>query len=535
MPNDDQEITTTRPARSRVASSSRKQRGRDPAKPAPSASQGVSEPGAGAAGSQQPRRTRARRGTEETISPPPGGGAQPTRRRKAPGSRTSGAVPAGGSGTVPAGEVADPAEVTHDPGAQEPVVESEHEDREVSEREVSEAGDVALDAVSSPLVLTSELTGPLRCAVKVQALKSVLGMMASALPTRLSLPVLGHVMLAAEGDGQLRVTATNLDTTVTRRIAAVLEGAGAVLVNGRKLNKILKELPETCILNISAQDEEVMLVCDASRTRYRLPTLPVDEFPSPPKVMWDEDGFAVDAAVLAGMIARTAFAVSTEETRPILNGVSWELRPAEMTMVATNGHRLSAARVECGTGRTDDLILLPPALLRVASLAAESAPAIRVAHTQNHVGFRGDTWEVISRLIEGPYPDWRKVVPDDNDRALVADRAAFIAAVRRMGVLAEGQTHRIRLSLSGEMLTFSVANSGVGTGDQEIPVEYEGDPLEIGFNAEYLLELLGSIQTGEVKLTFKAPERAATLHPVLAPDEVCVITHDVLVMPLRLQ
>ena len=139
---------------------------------------------------------------------------------------------------------------------------------------------------------------------------------------------------------------------------------------------------------------------------------------------------------------------------------------------------------------------------------------VRVAHTQNHAGFRGDGWEILTRLTEGPYPQWRQVVPQDNNLVLTADRVTLMAAVRRMAIFADDKTHRIRLSLSGSTLAFSAWSSGVGTGSEEIAVDYVGEPLEIGFNALYLLDVLKYISTGEVKLTFKAPERAATLHPV---------------------
>jgi DNA polymerase-3 subunit beta len=139
--------------------------------------------------------------------------------------------------------------------------------------------------------------------------------------------------------------------------------------------------------------------------------------------------------------------------------------------------------------------------------------------------------QVYTRLIEGPYPNYEQVIPKDNDKNLVVDKAAFNAAVRRMAIVASDQTHRIRMSLGGPMAKFSVQTPDLGEATEELPVEYVGDPLEIGFNAQYLLELLRYMPTEEVKMTFKAPERAATIEPVGnedTPDYLC------LVMPLRL-
>ena len=577
MPKNENDTTTAtaRAPRSRVASASRTRsaKGAPPAQAASGAKRGRAP---AAAPADQPVPTPpARRGrsaaapaSETTVAASPA--AEPVRRK---GRRGAAAPPeiaevaspaevAVGSaaeevvvGSAPAVTVepdmsapadgADAPEIAKAPpaethaGTEQTGIAAEEPTAAVGEgtQESEPAGgiDAALDAVPPPsALLTCELSGPLRATVKVQAIKAVLGMVVAGLPTRMTLPVLSHVLLTAEGEGQLRITATDLDTTVTRRIPAVLEGGGAALVSGKKLHEIVKELPDPCSLSISLAGEEVVLVCDATRTRFRLPTLPVDEFPSPPRVRWDEDGFNVGAGVLVEMISRTSFAASTEETRPILNGVLWELRADGMTMVATNGHRLSSASVESGTGHADQLILFPHGLKLVSALAGGSDQPLRIAHTQNHAGFRGDGWEVLTRLIEGPYPNWRQVVPQDNDKVLIVDRVAFMAAVRRMAIIAETQTHRVRVSLKGATLSFSVANSGVGTGSEEIAVDYDGDPLEIGFNAMYLLEVLKYIPTGEVKITFKAPERAATIHPVLQGDEESVLTHDVLVMPIRL-
>jgi DNA polymerase III subunit beta len=138
---------------------------------------------------------------------------------------------------------------------------------------------------------------------------------------------------------------------------------------------------------------------------------------------------------------------------------------------------------------------------------------------------------VYTRLIEGPYPNYEQVIPKDNDKLLVADKGALTAAVRRMAIVASDQTHRIRMSLGGPMLRFSVETPDLGAANEEMPVEYDGEPLEIGFNAQYLLELLRYMPTDEVRMSFKAPERAATIQPVGnedTPDYLC------LVMPLRL-
>ena len=267
------------------------------------------------------------------------------------------------------------------------------------------------------------------------------------------------------------------------------------------------------------------------RSRFKLLGLPRDEFPSFPTVRFNES-WRVRSGDLQKLIAHTSFAVSTEESRPILNGVLWELRPEFMRMVATNGHRL--AKMELPIASADapasDLIVPPKALEQIRRLFP-AEEELEIARGDNHLGFRSPMTSVFTRLIEGPYPNYEQVIPKDNDRIGIVDKVGLIAALKRMSVIASDQTHRIRLSLNSGMLKFSVQTPDLGEAQDEMPVRYDGDPLEIGFNATYLLEILRFIPTDDVRMTFKAPERAATLEPEGWSDPATFMS---LVMPLRL-
>jgi len=201
-----------------------------------------------------------------------------------------------------------------------------------------------------------------------------------------------------------------------------------------------------------------------------------------------------------------------------------------MRMVATNGHRLAKMDVPAEGGSTADLIVPPKALEQIRRLFAPDAD-IAIARSDNHIGFRAGDTLVFSRLIEGPYPNYEQVIPRDNDKVATADRAAMAAALRRTSVVASDQTHRIRLAFAGGAVKFSVQTPDLGEAQDELAVTYEGEPLEIGFNALYLLEILKYMPTDEVRLTLKAPERAATVEPVGWGDPASYLA---LVMPLRL-
>jgi DNA polymerase-3 subunit beta len=244
------------------------------------------------------------------------------------------------------------------------------------------------------------------------------------------------------------------------------------------------------------------------------------------------ESWRIRSGDLQKLIGHTSFAVSTEESRPILNGVLWELKPESMRMVATNGHRLAKMEVPIKSSGAPaaDLIVPPKALEQIRRLFPADEE-LEIARGDNHLGFRSPFTAVFTRLIEGPYPNYDQVIPKDNDRIAIADKVALTSALKRMSVIASDQTHRIRLSFNSGILRFSVQTPDLGEATDELAVRFTGDQLDIGFNASYLLEILRYIPTEEVKLTFKAPERAATVEPEGWNDPASYLC---LVMPLRL-
>ncbi len=369
----------------------------------------------------------------------------------------------------------------------------------------------------------------MRFTITRENLQQGLGAVAGSIPSRTTLPVLSNILIEAE-EGAVRMSGTDLDTAVSVRVAADVAEPGAITAPAKKLQEIARELPGAVEFN--TQGDAIQIT--SGRTRYRLNGLPKDEFPAFPRVDFGES-WRVTGESLQQLISSVSFAASTEETRPILNGVLWQLGEGEMRMVATNGHRLAKMTLPVETTGSDgtpagDFIVHPRALAQVQRLFRKD-DTVEVGRSENHIGFRGTDVQIFTRLIEGPYPNYEQVIPRDNDKHMVADKGALQAAVRRMAIVASDQTHRIRLSLGGAMLKFAVETPDVGTATEELPVEFDGDPLEIGFNAQYLLELLRYMPTDEVKMSFKAPERAATMMPIGnedTPDYLC------LVMPLRL-
>ncbi len=368
----------------------------------------------------------------------------------------------------------------------------------------------------------------MRFTISREKLQEGLGAVAASIPGKTTLPVLANILVETTDRG-IRLSGTDLDIAVSTEVAADVETSGAITIPAKKLTEIARELPPAPVKIGTSGEQRITLEC--GRSKFKLLGLPRDEFPTFPTVRFHES-WRIRSGEVQKLISHTSFAVSNEESRPILNGVLWELRPDLMRMVATNGHRLAKMEVpvKASTAPASDLIVPPKALEQIRRLFPADEE-LEIAKGDNHLGFRSPFTAVFTRLIEGPYPNYDQVIPRDNDRVAIADKAALISALKRMSVIASDQTHRIRMAFNTGMLKFSVQTPDLGEAQDELPVRYTGDALDIGFNANYLLEILRYIPTDEVRMTFKAPERACTIEPEAWADPAKYLC---LVMPLRL-
>jgi DNA polymerase-3 subunit beta len=359
-----------------------------------------------------------------------------------------------------------------------------------------------------------------------QNLHNGLAAVSASIPSKTTLPVLSNILFDAGEDG-VWMSGTDLDVAVRVRVPADVREQGRLTAPGKKLQEITRELPDQPV-EVTTRGDQIELRC--GRSHFKLNGLPADEFPTLAEVDFST-GLTVSGKDLHGLIQHTSFAVSTEESRPILNGVLWELRDGEMRMVATNGHRLARMGVRAGSSGTPSAdFIVPPAALQQVQRLFKDDDTLEVARSGNHLGFRTATTEVYTRLIEGSYPNYDQVIPRDNDKVALVEKKPLESAVRRMAVVASDQTHRIRLKFEPGRVHLNVLTPDLGEGHDELEIGYDGEEMEIGFNANYLLEVLRYMPSDEVKVAFKAPERAATIVPAGedGPDYLC------LVMPLRL-
>lgn len=374
------------------------------------------------------------------------------------------------------------------------------------------------------------------CILTRQNFHAGLTAVSAGIPTKTTLPVLSNILFDAVSDGVWMI-GTDLDVVIKKWVPAEVKAPGDLTAPGKKLQEIVKELPDKMIGMVSRSDQ---LELSCGKSNFKLNGMPSHEFPTLPEIDFSS-AWKVKGEDLHSLIKNTSFAVSSEESRPILNGVLWELRDGQMRMVATNGHRLARmgvpAKVE--DAPNEDFIVPPLALQQVQRLFSGSEE-VEVSNSGNHLGFRTKDTQVYTRLIDGTYPNYEQVLPKDNDKIAVVNKNELASALRRMAVVASDQTRRIRMAFSvldkgGANVHLSVLTPDLGEGSDEIGlVSYEGEGLEIGFNATYFLEVLKYMPTESVKMTFKAPEKAATIEPDYQGQEKRKEDYVCLVMPLRL-
>lgn len=348
----------------------------------------------------------------------------------------------------------------------------------------------------------------------------------NAVPAKSTLPILQNFLLTVR-NGQLLLTATDLDLGVRMSIPVQVAEEGELVVPARHLIDVVKELPDLPI-DVSVKDYHLALKNEKGFSG-KLAGVDAGEYPALPDL--EGESFSVPANVLRDLSERTLFAVSTDQTRLALNGVYWEPVDGKMVMVATDGHRLGHANADLDATHLQGGVILPPkAIQQVLRVAVGEESIVEIQLTNNSARFQCGVVEIFTKLIEGPYPNYRQVVPRAHAREAVLPREEFIAAVRRVQTLASKSTRQIRLSFRSGRLEISAQNLDVGGEARDgLPAEFEGEAFDIGFNAQYLEGVLKLVTTPSVRLKMNSPVQACVVEPAVETPDCFFI-----LMPLRL-
>lgn len=319
-------------------------------------------------------------------------------------------------------------------------------------------------------------------------------------------PILANVLIKAS-EGSLELRATDLDIEVTESVPAMVETPGTTTIPAHTLYEIVRKLADGAEVHLETGENDQMLITSA-RSRFHLACLAPDGFPDLKSGNFSHQ-FSMSAPVLRELIERTQFAISSEETRYYLNGIYFhaleEGGTALLRAVATDGHRLARAEAEApeGTAGMPGIIVPRKTVTEVQKLLDGSEDEVSVEVSDTKIRFNLGTVVLLSKLIEGTFPDYDRVTPKDNDKRMAVDRQTFAAAVDRVSTIASERGGKaVKLALSDGQLELSVTNPDHGTASEELAVEFESAGFEIGFNARYLLDIIGQIRSDDAIFMF---------------------------------
>jgi len=348
---------------------------------------------------------------------------------------------------------------------------------------------------------------------------------------RNTIPILSNVLLMADA-ASLEMKATDLDLEVTEATAATVEQAGATTVPAHLLYDIVRKLPDGSEVMLKTDENGSAMSVVSGRSNFRLQCLPQSDFPELSAGSFSHI-FRIESAALKSLIEKTQFAISTEETRYYLNGIYLHAIEADgklkLRSVATDGHRLARAELDApaGTEGMPGIIIPRKTVSELQKLVDDPDVAVTVELSDTKIRFTIGSVVLTSKLIDGTFPDYQRVIPTGNDKKLIIDRQTFAQAVDRVSTVSSERGRAVKLAIANGQVTLSVNNPDSGSATEEIPAEYQADPIEIGFNAKYLLDVAAQLTGSEARFML-ADAGSPTLINDMADDEALYV-----LMPMR--
>src|SRR5215203_1219495 len=342
-----------------------------------------------------------------------------------------------------------------------------------------------------------------------------------------TIPILANVLMEAKGE-EVRFLATDLEVGLRSTCKATVTKPGSLTLPAKKFYEIVKSLPDT---DIRIAEDKGGVKIAADRFESRMQTLPREDFPTLP-----ESGGAANASLprsaVREMVAKTQFAITGEDTRYFLNGALFVLRPEEMNLVATDGHRLALVSVSRDAQATDDeskAILPKKTLGELGRLMAEGEGDIGYERGENHLFFTAGDRLLISRMIDGQFPAYERVIPKGNDKHIEFERDRLTNAVKRVALMSNERSRAVKFQIEKGKVDVTSSSPDLGEAKETLPVEYAGAPMQICFNAQYVLDFLSAVATDAVSLELKDEVSQAVMKPIGAEG----YDYTYVIMPMR--
>ncbi len=358
-----------------------------------------------------------------------------------------------------------------------------------------------------------------------QAIQNIIGV----IPVKTTIPILSNLLLDLQGN-ELTLTGTDLEVSISTKISVQGKEDGAIAVPAKVLHEIVRELPEFPVEIKSEEGYKITL--NTEKGFYRISGESKEDFP---KISIEESkgSFSVPSEKLTNMIDKTIFAVSADELRTTLMGVYLKVMENELRMVSTDGHRL-AKIVDKGfkSSGFESETIIPTKALNLLLRNVRDAKDIKVSVSDDHIVFELLDTVIYSKCIEGQFPNYERVIPVDNDKRMIVDRELLSSSVRRVSIFSNSITNQIRFSLSKNLVKIQSEDIEFGgEGQESIESDYDGEDLEVGYNANYLLDILKHLDTDEVILELKDPISAGLIYPTTQKENEDLL---MLLMPIRL-
>ncbi len=376
----------------------------------------------------------------------------------------------------------------------------------------------------------------MKLTIERAALLKALTHVQSVVERRNTIPILGNVLLSAGDDG-LAFSATDLDMEIADGAPAHVESPGQITAPAHTLYEIVRKLPEGAEVSLGFSGADPRLAVQAGRYKVNLPVLPAGDFPVMPSEGLS-NGVSLESADLIRLIDKTRFAISTEETRYYLTGIYLHTVVSEgrslLRAVATDGHRLALAEMAApeGASGAPGVIVPRKTVQEARRLLEDAGESVDLHLSAQKIRFDFGRATLTSKVIDGSFPDYTRVIPRENHRIMTVDNALFAAAVDRVATISSEKSRSVKLSVEAGRVILTVRNMETGQAVEELEVDYDGDPFEIGFNARYLMDVTAQIGGETTEFRFVDRAAATLLDPVLVLDPTDVGVQYVL-MPLR--
>lgn len=361
-------------------------------------------------------------------------------------------------------------------------------------------------------------------------LNNALHKVVGVVPQKTTIGILTCILMELE-DNKLSLTGTDLEISVTHHLEVNAEEGGAVAIPAKMLQEIVKELPDVPINLSSADGEKILLKTEMGE--YKISTQPKEDFPHI-NIEESEQEFKINSTVLNRLTQKTIFAVSTDELRPALTGINVEMTPMDITFVGTDGHRLSKV-VYKKFQAPDDVqikVIVPTKALNLMTRNLSGEENVRVQIGEDHIIFRLKDAVIHSKLINGTYPNYERVLPTDNDKNLQVNRELLLSTLRRISIFTNSLTNQVRLSITNDQITIHSEDIEIGAEGKEVmPGHFNGEWLQIAYNSSYLMDVLRHIDSEEIVFELKDSSSAGILRPAeISEDEDITM----LLMPIRI-